>query len=319
MSFSFSKKMYLCSTTTSIMDFRLRVFESVARNLSFTRAAKELKISQPAISKHIQELESSYGVQLFDRDGGQIKITAAGEVLLTHSNRIIDAFDWLDFDMSQFNHKAITGKLRISATETLYNYTLPPLIAEFLKKNPKAEITLIKNSGVNIEQSVSKKKIDLGVIEQETENVLFTQTPFAMDEVVAFCSKKGNLSSYDSLSSKELKRLPLILPQADNEVLKLIEETFKKKRIKIDEANMMFRLDNPESIKNFVAKADCIGFVPRQAITSPSDYDLFKILPLSDFSLTRTLQFIELNGSTNEVARDFIRFAKRMTLLKSQL
>ncbi|MFZ4455925.1 MAG: LysR family transcriptional regulator [Bacteroidales bacterium] len=300
------------------MDFRLRVFESVARNLSFTRAAKELKISQPAISKHVQELESLYSTPLFIREGNQIKITSAGETLLAHSTRIIDAFDWLDYDMSQFAQQSRVGKLRIAATETLYNYTLPALIAAFLKKNPNVEISIIPNKTANIEHALSKKKIDLGAIEQEVENESLTQSPFATDEIVAICAKNGNISTYNSLSLKELKHIPLIIPQTENEIFLLIEDTLKKRRVKLEDLNIMIRLDNPESIKNFVKKADCVGFVSRQSLSIPSDLDKFKIVPLSDLSFNRVLQFIELQSSKNEVASDFIRFAKRMTMLKSQ-
>lgn len=65
-------------------DFRLKVFYSVARNQSFTRAAKELFVSQPAITKHINELERQYSVRLFDRTGGKIMLTDAGRLLLEH-------------------------------------------------------------------------------------------------------------------------------------------------------------------------------------------------------------------------------------------
>ena len=65
-------------------DFRLKVFYSVAKNLSFTKASQELFVSQPAITKHIRELESLYGVRLFDRQGNKISLTGAGELLLDH-------------------------------------------------------------------------------------------------------------------------------------------------------------------------------------------------------------------------------------------
>lgn len=66
-----------------MIDFRLKVFCSVARNLSFTKASKELFISQPAISKHIQELEAEYKIRLFERKGTHISLTADGELLLS--------------------------------------------------------------------------------------------------------------------------------------------------------------------------------------------------------------------------------------------
>ena len=82
------------------MDFRLKVFHSVATNLSFTKASKELFISQPAISKHIHELEVQYKTPLFDRVGSRIGLTHAGELLLSHTKQLLAAYRQMDFEMN---------------------------------------------------------------------------------------------------------------------------------------------------------------------------------------------------------------------------
>ena len=76
------------------MDFRLKVFHSVATNLSFTKASKELFISQPAISKHIHELEVQYKTPLFDRVGSHIGLTHAGELSLSHTKQLLGNCGW---------------------------------------------------------------------------------------------------------------------------------------------------------------------------------------------------------------------------------
>ena len=73
-------------------DFRLKVFQSVAKNLSFTKASQELFVSQPAITKHIQELEAAYQTRLFDRQGSRISLTEAGKLLLEHCERILEDY-----------------------------------------------------------------------------------------------------------------------------------------------------------------------------------------------------------------------------------
>ena len=78
-------------------DFRLKVFQSVAKNLSFTKASQELFVSQPAITKHIQELETYYQARLFDRQGNKISLTKAGELLLKHSEKILDDYKQLEY------------------------------------------------------------------------------------------------------------------------------------------------------------------------------------------------------------------------------
>lgn len=85
-----------------MIDFRLKVFCSVAHNLSFTKASKELYVSQPAISKHIQELETEYSTRLFERMGTHITLTPDGELLLSHAEKILKQYKQLDFEMNLF-------------------------------------------------------------------------------------------------------------------------------------------------------------------------------------------------------------------------
>lgn len=117
------------------MDFRLKVFYSVATNLSFTKASKELYISQPAISKHIHELEMQYKTPLFDRTGSRIVLTRAGELLLSHTNTLLAAYRQLDFEMNLLTDN-ICGDLRLGPVRRLPSmYCLPsclPLSENFL-------------------------------------------------------------------------------------------------------------------------------------------------------------------------------------------
>lgn len=98
-------------------DFRLKVFQSVAKNLSFTKASQELFVSQPAITKHIQELESTYQARLFDRQGSKISLTEAGKLLLEHCGRILEDYKRLEYEMHLL-HNEYTGELRLGASTT---------------------------------------------------------------------------------------------------------------------------------------------------------------------------------------------------------
>lgn len=91
-------------------DFRLKVFQSVAKNLSFTKASQELFVSQPAITKHIRELESCYQVRLFNRQGSKISLTDAGELLLKHCEKILEDYKQLEYEMHlQHNEYVSSG------------------------------------------------------------------------------------------------------------------------------------------------------------------------------------------------------------------
>ena len=105
-------------------DFRLKVFQSVAKNLSFTKASQELFVSQPAITKHIQELETMYQTRLFERMGNKILLTDAGRLLLEHCEKILEDYGRLEYEMNLLRNEH-TGELRLGASTTIAQYVLP--------------------------------------------------------------------------------------------------------------------------------------------------------------------------------------------------
>lgn len=117
-------------------DFRLKVFRSVAKNLSFTKASQELFVSQPAITKHIQELEAAYQTRLFDRQGSRISLTESGNLLLEHCERILEDYKRLEYEMHLL-HNEYTGGLKLGPALPLLNMCyllcLPALLVSFHK------------------------------------------------------------------------------------------------------------------------------------------------------------------------------------------
>ena len=139
------------------MDFRLKVFYSVATNLSFTKASHELFISQPAISKHIRELEQRFETPLFERNGNKIQLTRAGELLLSHAQSLLAAYRQLNFEMNLLtNH--FSGELRLGASTTISQYVLPPLLAKFMKKFPDIKLSLLHGNSNDIERALTEGK-----------------------------------------------------------------------------------------------------------------------------------------------------------------
>ena len=123
------------------MDFRLKVFIAVAKHLSFTQASKELHISQPAITKHIQELENSYNTQLFSRQKGKISLTRQGLLFLEHATRIVESYSTLEHQM-QLHAGELEGSMEIQASNANIHNLMEPYLQDFRNRYPQIEITL---------------------------------------------------------------------------------------------------------------------------------------------------------------------------------
>ena len=152
-------------------DFRLKVFQSVAKNLSFTKASQELFVSQPAITKHIQELETYYQARLFDRQGNKISLTKAGELLLKHSEKILDDYKQLEYEMHLLHNEYI-GELKLGASTTIAQYVLPPLLANFIAKFPQINLSLING---NSRGAQHYEGLD-GILPQSDDNEVYPKS-----------------------------------------------------------------------------------------------------------------------------------------------
>src|SRR6195952_4965810 len=126
-----------------IFDFRLKVFYAVAQRLSFTKAAAELFITQPAVTKHIKELEHQLNVQLFRRNGNSIVLTAAGKILTQYAEKIFQTYTELENELAQLNNME-AGTLHIGASTTLAQTILPKLLAMFKKTYPAVSFTFVQ-------------------------------------------------------------------------------------------------------------------------------------------------------------------------------
>ena len=161
------------------MDFRLKVFISVARNLSFTNASKELQISQPAITKHIQELEAYYGVKLFARRGSRIELTAEGELMLKHAQSITDAYSLVKSDIA-LGKTSFSGQMSIAICNELLPKVAGELLPAFLERFPEVEFNILSGREESVEKAV-----------EEGATITLSNTPVAvrMGEVSALSEK----------------------------------------------------------------------------------------------------------------------------------
>lgn len=171
-------------------DFRLRVFIAAAKSLSFTRCAEQLYISQPAVSKHIGELESRYKAQLFERHGSRLVLTDAGRTLLAYAERITDEYRKLQYEMSLKTDRE-GGRLRLGASSTIAQYLLPRVLARFTVRFPDVRVSLISGNSQQIEQALARHDIDLGLVESASHHQGLHYMKFVPDELVLVADAAG--------------------------------------------------------------------------------------------------------------------------------
>lgn len=290
-------------------EFRLKVFISVARNLSFTQASRELHITQPAISKHVRELELQYGTRLFERRNSQIRLTKAGALLLMHAERLIEGYNLLEFEMNQLN-STFSGELRVGASTTISQYLAPSLLSLFIKRYPHIKLTLISGNTREIEKALEEGRIDLGIVEGNHRQQGFRYLPFMEDEIVLVSRQDSVHGETECITLEQLSTMPLVLREYGSGTLEVIEEKLIDYHYKLASFNIILQMGNTESIKRFLMQTDCVAFVSIRSILEELRFKTLRIIDIENFEITRSFQFITPHGALHPLAECFIGFAQ---------
>ncbi|CAG5008045.1 HTH-type transcriptional regulator CysL [Dyadobacter sp. CECT 9275] len=290
-----------------MLDFRLKVFYTVAQTLHFNRAAEELHISQPAVTKHIKELEQHYQTSLFDRSHKQISLTKAGDILLEHAHIIFEQYQKLDFELNLLQNKT-EGILHIGASTTIAQYVLPAYLASFHQRFPDIRIELINANSLLIEQSLDDKKIDLGLVEGPMHHPGLKYVAFLKDELVLVTRTK-NAPKKKTVSIRELTALPLLTRENGSGTSEIIEEYLQKLDLGIKDLNIHMQLGSTESIKNYLLHSDTFAFLSVYSITRDLADDRLTIVDIDGMEINRRLSFVYRQGQPSPLSALFMRFA----------
>ena len=213
-----------------LTDFRLKVFKTVADRLSFTKAAAELLISQPAVTKQINELERLLGKPLFLRHGNRISLTDDGVRLLEYANRILALYGELR-DAFVEEQGAFSGEIRLGASTTLSQYVLPGLLAKFRKLYPDVRVTLFNGNTEQIERQIADGKLDFGMIEGTASNPALHYELFMDDELVLVTSASNTSFTREEITAADLPALPLVIRENGSGTLDVLSRELLPARL----------------------------------------------------------------------------------------
>ena len=296
-----------------MFDFRLKVFDKVAKRLNFTKAANELNITQPAVTKHIKEIESNLNIKLFERNGTKIKLTKAGEILLKYTEEIFSVYQKMEFEIGQLQEKQ-KGTLRLGASTTIAQYVLPPILAEFRKRFPEIQLSLVIQNSEKIEDLLANHKIDVGLIEAQIKNRTFHYFPFMKDEIVLVSRQNHSISTKNSIKIDDLKNIPLIFREPGSGTLETIDLALKSKSMKLNELNIEIQLGSTESIKSYVLYSDSLAFLSIQSILQELKNQTLTIIDIKNLVIERNFNFIIPEGDQSKLVNLFINFCNSYNL-----
>lgn len=289
-----------------MLDFRLKVFYVVAKRLNFTKAAEELYISQPAVSKHIHEIEAFYKIKLFERNGTRIKLTRAGDVLLKYAEEIFNIHRIIEFKLASLT-KDVKGTLQIGASTTVAQYIIPAYLASFKDKFPNLKISLSVNNTEHIENLLIESKINLAIVEGQSKRKDLKYLPLVKDEIV-LCTKSSNrISNKIMITLQDLQKLPLVIREGGSGSREVIVAALKKAGIAISSLNIDMEFESTESIKSYLLNSNSYAFLSINAVINELKSGVLKIVDVKDLEIERYFYFIIQQGDTHFLNDVFLK------------
>ncbi|HSO84027.1 LysR family transcriptional regulator, partial [Thiocapsa sp.] len=190
-------------------DRRLQVFHTVARLLSFTKAAEVLHMTQPAVTFQVRQLEEHFNTRLFDRTHNRISLTDAGKTVFGSADRIFELYSEMENAVREITGE-ISGSLAIGASTTIAEYMLPTLLGDFKGRYPDVIIHLKVSNSEGVVSMVENNTIDLGVVEAPVANKNLVVESCKRDKLVAIVPPSHPLAKLGYVTFAHLIQYPFI-------------------------------------------------------------------------------------------------------------
>jgi DNA-binding transcriptional LysR family regulator len=280
------------------------VFHKVAKFKSFSKAADELFISQPAVSKHIRELEQKIGIGLIRRGRGGFDLTEAGEILFKHTHKI--SFHLLEIENALGNlKKDHHGVLKIGTTESYAKCLMPILLSGFQTFYPSIKITLEVGNSEEIEKSLHDYKNDLGLIAMVKSSSKFESVPFLKEELVLIVSANHPLGKRKAVSLKEIEKYPFIIRAKGSTTRRILLHAFEEFTI---HPSLLIEAGSSEFIKQWVSEGEGVSVIVKRLAEDEEKRGMIKVIPLLEKLYLEVAILYLKEERANPAIKAFIRY-----------
>ena len=290
-------------------DRRLQVFHTVARLLSFTKAAESLHMTQPAVTFQVRQLEEQFNTRLFDRTHNRISLTEAGQRVYEFADRIFELYAEMENAVRDMTGE-ISGMLVIGASTTIAEYMLPALLGDFKKQYPDINVHLKVSNSDGIVSMVENNDIDLGVVEAPVMNKNLVVEGCRKDRLVAIVPPQHTLASQETVAMKDLLENAYIAREEGSGTREVIHEYLAQLGMQASDVHVSMELGSPEAIKGAVEAGMGISIVSE--VTIHKELQLGSLVALElDPPIQRPFSFVHQKQKFRQRAMDeLLSFAR---------
>jgi DNA-binding transcriptional LysR family regulator len=289
---------------------QLRAFAALARTGSFTLAAKDLFLSQSAVSHSMKALETDVGCRLFDRVGKKVLLTQAGEALLHHTDKILQEMAAARAGLEQLGKWGV-GRLRIGASPTACQYVLPSVLREFKESFPKCRINIEPGDTLDAIESVRNNRIDLAITLEPRNEDQFEFHPLFTDELAFLVGAMHPWARQGHVVRNEIPKQSYVLYNKNSYTFRMVRDYFHQEDMVL---NTVIELGSMEAIKELVKLGLGVGILAPWIAQKELREKSLIALPLGRRKMKRNWGVIHWRGRRLSLAEEtFLGLCKAAT------
>jgi DNA-binding transcriptional LysR family regulator len=293
------------------MDTRqLAAFCAVVERRSFSQAAEQLGVTQPAVSLQIRSLEKRLGTQLLDRSGRRVEPTEAGNRLYRSAQRLLAMEEQLLADLGDEAEGELAGRLEIGASTGPGGTVLPVVLAEFQQLHPGVHVALAVSDTQHVVEQVARREVELGVVGASRRHRGVVFEPFFRDQVV-LAVPRGHRFAGKTVTLEQLKSEPLVLMQEGAGVRQVIEEELRAAGMRLRDLDVRLELGLQESARSAVIAGFGVTFISRSAIEADLAAGTLATARVEGLEPSREISLVRSAGrAETRVAQSFVEYAR---------
>jgi len=260
-------------------DRRLQVFHTVAKVMSFTKAAETLHMTQPAVTFQVKQLEDFFNTRLFDRTHNKITLTEAGKVVYDYADQILEHYEKMNSEVRELTGE-VTGTLVIGASTTIAEYMLPSLLGAFKKQFEDVNIRLQVGNTDAIVSMVENNMVDLGLVEAPVQNKNLEVDVCRIDEMQLICPTDHPLAKRDKVSVEDFRKYGYISREEGSGSRSVIDSYIREQGFSYSDLKVVMELGSPEAVKMAVESEVGLAVVSRTTLSKELRLGTLKAIPL---------------------------------------
>lgn len=283
---------------------QLRIFEAVARHLSFTRASEELHLTQPAVSMQVKQLEVAAGLPLFEQVGKHIHLTDAGSEMARYSRAVLELMDEAGQVFEEMRGQE-GGRLRIAVASTA-NYFVPRLLAEFCHRFPKVQVSLDVTNRERLLEALADNSTDLVIMGMPPASMELTAESFMDNPLVVIADPSHTLAGKSAISLKRLQEETFLIREKGSGTRSATERFFIEHGLSL---STTMEMSSSESIKQGVEAGLGLGLLSMHTLEMELTLKRLVILDIENLPIQRHWYIMHRPGKRlSVVAQNFKNF-----------